>query len=212
MSIVSISMLDARLPGNADSSDATSAVNRASSFVNTWAKDYLPFDDYQVSPETILSPAEIGEICLKASEAFYFLEIGQRNRDGNEDTGWYNFLYGNDEVEGLRQRLEKIRIEPTWESQTISLDSNNAMQLGSRNSTTGTFEKVIPYQANISGTSSALQRCDDFFIRKGGVYNDEYNDAWYLDVNRGVTTTNGTVHYLRTYRKDAKDYADYKGT
>ena len=188
----------------------TYAVNRATSFVNTWAKDYLPFDDYQESPETILAPPEIGEFCLKAGEAFYYLETGQRNRDGNEDVGWNNFLYGNDETEGLKDRLKTIRIEPTWERQTISLDSNNVMLLGTRNSTTGAFERVIPYKANITGTSTALQRNDEFIIRRGGDYDDEYHDAWYLDVDSNASVTNGTIHYLRTYRKDAKDYAEYK--
>jgi hypothetical protein len=213
-------MLNDRLPGTAVSSDLTLAVNRATSFVNTWAKDYLPFDDYQISPEAILAPAEVGDICLSAAEAYYFLEIGQRNRDGTERTFWNEFLYGTktkgskssaDDVPGLKSQLMEIRIEPEWQSQTISLNSDNVMLIGTRNSTTGAFEKIVPYLANITGTATDLQRNDEFVIRKGGFYDDEFYQAWYLDVDSGNSVTGGTLHYLRTYRKDAKDYADYKG-
>ncbi len=211
MTIVSISMLSDRLPGTAASADLTLAVNRATSFVNTWAKDYDPFDDYQESPESILAPPEIGDICLSAAEAFYYKEIGQRSRDGNETGYWQQYLYGDSEMMGLRQQLMEITIEPTWETQTISLNSNNAMIIGSRTTTGGMWTRVIPFTAQvISGGSSVWVCPDDWSIRKGGNYTDEYPDAWYLDANTG-SSVEGSLRYRRTYRNDAMDYARYRG-
>lgn len=207
MAIVSVSMLSNRLPGSPSGSDLTLAVNRASSFVNTWAHKYDPFDDYQESPEAILAPAEIGELCLISAEAFYYKQIGQRSRNGDEVQKWHEFLYKGEG--SIRYQLEHIKIEPEWKTQTISLNSDNAMIIGSRTTTGGMWPRVIPFTAQvISATSNVWITPDDWYIRKGGLYDDEYRDAWYLDCDSG-SSVEGTLRYMRTYRNDHLDYARY---
>lgn len=206
MAIISISMLSNRLPGSPSGSDLTLAVNRASSFVNTWAQRYDPFDDYQESPESILAPAEIGELCLSAAEAFYYKQIGQRNRNGDEVQKWHDYLYGDN---GLKKQLQTIKIEPEWKTQAISLTSDNVMVIGSRTVTGGMWPRVIPFTAQvISATTNVWVYPDDWYIRKGGLYDDEYRDAWYLDCDNG-SQVEGTLRYMRTYRSDGLDYARY---
>jgi len=206
MAIVSVSMLSARLPGSPSGTDLTLAVNRASSFVNTWANRYDPFDDYQESPESILAPAEIGELCLISAEAFYYKQIGQRSRNGEEAQRWHEFLYGKD---GIKKQLVDIRIEPEWKTQTISLTSDKTMVIGSRTTTGGMWPRVIPFTAQvISATNNVWIYPDDWYIRQGGLYDDEYCDAWYFDCDSG-SSVEGTLRYMRTYRNDNIDYARY---
>lgn len=202
MTIVSINMLSNRLPGVAASSDLTLAVNRASGFVNTWAIRYDPFDDYQESPEDILAPAEIGGICLEVAESEYYLEIGQVERDGNDSFTWSDFK------DLKKEELKTINIEPTWETQTISLNSDNVMVIGSRSTTGGMWPRIIPGTAQVIDGSNVWARMDDWIIRKGGCYDDEWPDAWYLDVNRGSSVA-GTLRYMRSYRNDTRDYMKY---
>ena len=202
MTIVSIDMLSNRLPGVEASSDLTLAVNRASGFTNTWAIHYDPFDDYQESPEEILAPAEIGSICLEVAEAEYYLEIGQVERDGNDSFTWSDFK------DIKKEELKTINVEPTWETQTISLNSDNVMVIGSRSTTGGMWPRIIPGTAQVIDGSNVWARMDDWVIRKGGYYDDEWPDAWYLDVNRG-SSVSGTLKYMRTYRNDTRDYMKY---
>ena len=197
-------MLSARLPGVSSGASLTYAVNSATAFVNTWtSRKYDPWDDFQESPEVILAPAEIGEICLQVAEAYYFIDIGQTTRDGNEDLYWDDFL------ERKKEELKEIGVSPTWETQTISLDSNDCMLIGSRSATGGMWPRVIPFTAQvISATTNIWIQPDDYTIRMGGDYTDEYPDAWYLDVNTG-SSVEGTLRYMRTYRKDTIDYMRY---
>ncbi len=210
MSIISTSMLSARLPGTPDSSYLQLSVNRATSFVNTWATKYDPFDNYQESPEEILAPDEIGEICLLAAEAFYYKQIGQRSRNVDEVQYWNAVLYGGEGITSLKTQLGDIEIEPTWETQTISLNSNHVMVIGSRTTTGGMWPRIIPFTAQaISGGSNTWTQPEDWYIRTGGNYNDEYWDAWYFDVTSG-SSVEGTLRYMRTYRNDGIDYARYR--
>jgi len=204
MAIISTTMLSDRIPGTADATALSNAVSKATAFVNTYAsKHYDPFDDYLDSPETILAPDEIGEICLQVAEAYYYLNIGQTSRDGNDRAVWKEIL------DGYRAELKEIHVAPTWETQAISLNSNNCMIIGSRTLTGGMWPRVIPQTAQvISNTSSVWLYPDDWFIRKGGMYDDEYYDAWYFDVNRGSSVA-GTLRYMRTYRCDGYDYLKY---
>jgi len=212
MSIISTTMLSARLPGTADASTLQLAVTRATSFINTWAIKYDPFDDYQESPEEILAPDEIGEMCLLAAEAYYYKQIGLRSRNSDEMQYWNAILYGGEGVTGLKTQLKDIKIEPTWETQTISLNTYNCMLIGSRTATGAMWPRVIPFTAQvISGGSSVWVQPDDWYIRTGGQYNDEYWDAWYLDVTSG-SSVEGTLRYMRTYRNDGLDYARYNSS
>ncbi len=210
MTIISIAMLQDELPTDASDSnnEITYAVNRGNSFVNTYAEAYEPFDDFTESPEEVQAPPQIGRICLDASKAFYYLGIGEVSRDGNEVSFWNAVLYGENGNGGLKQQLKDIKIEPTWQTQNIRLDSNDAMVIGSRQSSSGRFPKVIPYLANVNQGSGVYNINDDFVIRRGGNYDDEWRDAWYLEVQRG-DITGGTLQYLRSYRIDSFDYAKY---
>ena len=204
MTIISSNMLSARLPGTANTDDLSLAINRATGFVNTWAIHYDPFDDFQASPEAILAPAEIGSVCLEIAEAEYYLEIGQVERDGNDSFTWHDFK------ELKKDELKSIEIAPTWETETISLNSDNVMGLGSRTTTGGMWPRVIPYTAQVISGSTVWARNDDWTIRRGGAYDDEWPDRWYLDANRGSSVT-GTIRYMRTYRNDQRDYMMYMG-
>jgi hypothetical protein len=202
MTIISTAMLDSRLPGTANSTSLTNAVNRASGFVNTWAVKYDPFDDFQESPEAILAPPEIGEICLQCGEAFYFLDIGQTRRDGNDELYWDEFL------ERKRTELMSISVSPTWETQTISLNSDKAMVIGSRTVTGGMWPRAIPFNAQvISGSSNTWINFDDFTVNQGGFHDNEYPDAWYFYAE--TSSVEGTLRYMRTYRNDHMDYLSY---
>jgi len=202
MSIISTSMLTSRLPGISDGDTALNVINRGTSFVNTWtSKRYDPWDDFTESPEAAVAPYEIVEICLEVSEVFYYLDIGQKSRDGNDLTVYHDFL------KGKKEELLSIDISPTWHNQAISLNSNKNMVIGNR--TSGTWTRVIPFNANIiSNGTSIWTHPQHWTIRKGGNYVDEYTDAWYLDCNTGYSVE-GTLKYMRTYRKDCMDYARY---
>ena len=211
MTIISTSMLSNRLPGVAAGSDLTSAVNRASAFVNTWAQDYDPFDDFQESPEVILAPAEIGSVCLEVAEAEYYIEIGQVQRDGNDDFTWHDFKALK------KEELKEINIEPTWETQAISLNSDYVMLIGSRTTSGGMWPRIIPFTAQVISASgdSAVQwvQPDDWQVILGGenitrVNSSQFPDAWYLVVNRG-SAVEGTLRYMRTYRNDTIDFMRY---
>ncbi len=209
MTIISSSMLSARLPGTANGTYLSLAVTRASGFVNTWATKYDPFDDFQESPEAILAPAEIGEICLEIAEQMYFTQIGQTTRDGLEEFSIEDFMLRK------REELKEIRIEPTWETQTISLNSDNVMVIGSRSTTGGMWPRVIPFTAQVisaSGDSSVQWiQPEDWEILQGGngetsgSGSNQFPDAWYLVVDTG-SSVEGTLRYQRTYRNDMFDY------
>jgi hypothetical protein len=212
MTIISTSMLSARLPGTATSTHLTDAVNRASAFVNTWAINYDPFDDYQESPEAILAPQDIGEICLEVGVAMYYKARGQITHDGLID----------ETIDGqlLRKRteLKEIQIEPTWSTQTISLNSDNVMVIGSRTTTGGMWPRIIPFTAQvISANGDATTQWvqpDDWEIVRGGdnKFNNsgssQFPDAWYFVVDSG-SSVEGTLRYMRTWRNDTRDYMRY---
>lgn len=203
MSIVSINMLSARIPGSPSGADLLKAVNRATGFVNTWTSmNYDPWQDFQASPELTLAPVEIAEECLEIAETMYYIEIGEIQRDGEGRNLHQEFL------KDKRESLQTINVMPTWESQTISLDSNNRMVIGTRDSVTGVWPRVIPFNAEVvSSSSSTWIRGEDWYIRRGGVNQNEFGNAWYFDAQSSSVA--GTLHYLRTYRKDTKDYMNY---
>lgn len=202
--IISVTKLQNRLPTGAKNTNnqITDAVNMATTFVNGWAEHYDPFDEFSVSPDTVNAPANIESICLEVGEAFYFRNIAQIDRNGEEMTFWNDVLNTNKET------LKEINIEPEWIEQTIILDSNDAMIIGDRNGG-GDFPRVIPQKAQIITTGKAVFiRFDDWDIRRGGVYTDQYPDAWYLYAE--TTAMNGHIlRYMRTFRNDSIDYARY---
>jgi len=206
MTIISTTMLTSGLPSDAatDTTQISDAVLEATAFVNTWSsKKYDPFDDYQESPELILAPREIGRICLQVAKAYYYMGVGEIYRDGNENASWELIL------ETYRSQLISIDIQPTWETQAISLNTDNSMVIGSRVTTGGMWPRVIPQTAQvISGAGNTWLYPDDWTITKGGDYDDEYLDAWYLRADTG-STVEGTLRYMRTYRNDGRDYARY---
>ncbi|HUX59530.1 MAG TPA: hypothetical protein VMV77_21330 [Bacteroidales bacterium] len=203
MSIVSINMLSDRIPGTSDGTDLLNAVNRATSFVNTWtSKVYDPWEDFQASPELLLAPQVIGEICIEVAEAMYYMLIGQIQRDGEGNDLWRQLL------DDKKEELQNIDVNPEWKSQAISLDSNKRMVVGTRNTVTGVYPRVIPFNANvISGAGNNWNRGTDYYVRQGGINRDENSDAWYFDAQS--SSLEGTLNYLRTYRKDTKDYMTY---
>ena len=207
MTIISTTHLERELPvGFSNENGALDdAVAQATAFVNTWAKRYYPFDDYQESPLAILAPQDIGRECIEIAKAHYFLRVAQVNRNGDEIAFWYDIL------EQKRDLLKNITVEPTWESQTISLDSNNAMVIGARNTVTGAYHEVIPFRANvISAAGNRWTSTRDWEITLGGRFDDDEPDAWYFYANQdGVE---GTLHYLRTYRNDSADNRRYMRT
>lgn len=197
-------MLTNRLPSDASdaNSDISNAIVRATSFVDTWAYKYDPFDDYQASPEVILAPAVIGEIALEVAEAYYFMGVAQRQRDGD------TLKYYDSILIVKRDELRNANITPVWIEQTVALDSNDCMIIGDRTVTGGMWPRVIPFTAQIINGSTVYVMPDDFTIRKGGANDNEYPDAWYLDTTESSSVA-GTLRYMRTYRNDSHDYMRY---
>lgn len=180
------------------------AVIRATVFVNTYAVNYLEFDAYTVDEGsgdnddtyTINAPHEIEFICLDVAKTMYYMSIDHVNRDGTE---WQRY---KDELDYYKDMLKNINIEPKQYSVAISLNTDNA-QLIARN------QNIIPFSSYItSDTTNIYTNGEDFFIRKGGVYDDEYWDGWYLDANNDPDIE-GTLYYYRSWRKDGKDYIHY---
>jgi hypothetical protein len=202
--IIHTSHLLDELPTDASDTDnrVTDAVNRATGFVNTWtSKRYYPWDDYQTSPLVTRAPYEIVHACIEVGKAFYYMRIGQIFRDHGENVAWQAVL------DYYKDYLGSIEVQPTWEEQSISLNSNNAMVIGDRNAG-GAWPQVIPQTAQvISDASNVWLQPDDWYIRKGGEYTDEHYDAWYFYAES--SSTEGTLRYQRTYRKDGMDYARY---
>jgi hypothetical protein len=205
MTIISTVHLERELPpGFTNENDALGdAVAEASAFVNTYARNYDPFDDFSASPLEILAPREVGRICIEVAKNFYFLRIGESSRNGEE------IAFREAMLDKKITQLQKLNIEPTWESQAISLDSNNAMVIGSRNTTTGRYPRVLVTTLNnvVSAAGNVWTWSEDWEISKGGRFDDEEPSAWYFYANQdGVE---GTLHYLRTYRNDTFDYMKY---
>lgn len=202
--IISTAWLLRELPpgANDDDDEITDAVFQATDFVNTWANKYDPFDEYDTSPDAPRAPHVIVRATLEVAKAIYFLRIGQIFRDGQEQTSWQDVLaYYQD-------YLMKVQVSPEWKTQAVSLDSNNAMVIGSL--TTGhMYPRVIPQTAQvISGSSNTWLQPDDFTIAKGGRYDDDDPQAWYLYADS--SSVEGTLRYMRTYRNDFLDYGKYQ--
>lgn len=202
--IISVARLLRELPPGAsnDNNQVTDAVDQATDFCNTWAIKYDPWDEYDTSPDTPRAPNSIVRICLEVGKAYYHMAIGEIWRNREEQTTWEQVLAF------YETRLKTIKVAPTWEEQTISLGSDNAMVIGSRTNTGGMWPRVIPQTAQvISGTTVYLQP-DDWHISKGGEFDNEYRDAWYLYAES--SSLSGTLRYMRTYRSDGYDYATYQ--
>jgi len=206
MAIISVSQLDAQLPSDAndDNGDITDAVNRSSGFINTWtSRHYDSWDDYDSTASAVRAPEEIVYQCLEVGKAMYFQGIGQNTRNGEEVAFW------KDMIESYKAELQIIKVAPTWEEQTISLNSNNAMIIGNRNGG-GTWTRVLPFRSNVvSDASNVWTLPGDWIICEGGRYDDEYRDAWYFYAES--SSVEGTLRYMRTYRNDSLDYATYMG-
>lgn len=209
MSIISVTQLDNELPADASnaSGEMTDAVSQATGFINTWTSmHYDPFDDYYIDPtspsvEIAPAPAIVQRMCLEVAKAFYFMSVGERYRDGLEKTSWAEYL------DGIKTDLKMLSVAPEWKTQTISLDTSNAMVIGSR-SALGFWPRVIPQTAQVvSATTNIWIPPDDWFIGQGAGLADEYPGAWYF--YGGSSSVEGTLRYMRTYRNDAIDYGRY---
>jgi len=202
MSIISTDYLQSEMfTSGFDTSAASKAVVRASNYINTWtSKHYYPWEDYQASPDVPLAPAEIVQICVELSKVYYFLYTNESAADGNRN----NEMYAIETIQ--KEKLLSIDVAPEIKSLTISLDNNKSQVIGTQNSSSGRFPQVIPYNASIiSGAGNVWAYNEDFYIRRGGCYNNEHYDAWYLESD--TSSLEGTLKYLRTYRNDGKDYA-----
>jgi len=202
MSIISTDYLQSEMfTSGFDTAAASKAVARATNFINTWtSKHYYPWEDYQASPDLPLAPSEIVQICVELSKAYYFLYTNESNADGNRNEEMYGI------IEFQKNELLSINVAPEIKRLSITLSSNRTQIIGSQNTTTGRFPQVIPFNANvISDSGNVWTYGEDYYIRRGGAYDDEYRDAWYLDSDK--SDLEGTLCYLRTYRNDGQDYA-----
>lgn len=212
MSIISVSYLKAELPNDANNLNKllTKSVNRASSYINTWtSKRHYPFSDYDTTTGEPTAPDEIVFYCTEVAKAFYFSSIGEVSRSGEERSFWLSHL------NEIKKDLQELKVSPEWLSDTISLDSNNVMSLGGSASNHGVFN-IIPHNAEITGGTSQWVRNDDWKIVKGEFLNQAYigdyiTDSWYL-YSTVSDSLDGTIHYMRTFRKDGGDYAIYSRT
>jgi len=205
MAIISATTLIAELPTDAPNSNSEiqDAVDRASAFVDTWTSNkYYPWDSFTASPLTINAPSEIEHACIQVAVALYKQRIAERSRDGQE------IVSNGEMLEYWRQYLQSIDVSPTWETETISLDSSTlSMGLGSRTNSI-VWTQVIPQTVQVtSGSGNVWTQPDDFEVTLGGRYNNEYRDRWYLRADS--SSFEGTVRYMRSYRSDGLDYARY---
>lgn len=199
-------MLENELSNDAENNnnEITRAVNSATGFINTWTSNrYDIWDNYNTDNDVPRAPDIIVAYCLRVAKMYYKEAIGEVWRDGGEDKSI------TDVLAEIKKELMKIIVPSEYTTQAISLDSNYSMLIGSRTTTSGQWTRVIPFNAHItSGGSSVYVINDDFWINKGGYYTDEYPDAWYLRTNQG-SSVEGTLNYMRTYRKDCADYIMY---
>lgn len=204
MSIIPVSLLESELPDSAENNnnELTKAVNRATSFVNTWtSKKYDPWDNFTTNDVT-LAPDVIVEIAVGVAVLFYRKTSGDVSRDGED-----NDLY-IESKEDFKTELMDIIVPPKFQTLTIDLDSNDSMVIGSRTTTTGIWTRVLPANSHItSATTNIYVYGEDFTISKGGYNEDEYPEAWYLRAED--SNVEGTLNYMRTFRKDMHDYLVY---
>ncbi len=204
MSIIPVSLLESELPDSAENNnnELTKAVNRATSFVNTWtSKKYDPWDNFTTNDVTV-APDAIVEIAVEVAKMFYQKTAGVVWRDGED-----NDLYA-DAKENFKTELMDIIVPPEFQTLTISLDPNDSMVIGSRTTTTGIWTRVLPAFSHITSASVNIYVYgEDFAISKGGYNEDEYPDAWYLRAED--SNVEGVLSYQRTYRKDMHDYLVY---
>lgn len=206
MAIISVSMLENELSDDAENNnkEMTRAVNSASGFVNSFtSKKHDIWDDYDTDDDIPRAPDIIVAYCLRVSKMYYKEAIGEVWRDGGENETIRTVL------DDIKKELVELAVPPEFKTQAVSLDSNSSMIVGSRTTTSGQWTRVIPFNAHITtGVSSVYVINDDFWIDKGGYYTDEYPEAWYLRTNSG-SSVEGTLSYMRTYRKDSADYIAY---
>lgn len=203
MPIIPESMLENELPNDAENNnkEITRAVNSATGFVNSYTSNrYDIWDNYDSSNDIPRAPDVIVAYTLKIAKIYYYQAIGDVWRDGGEAVTFQEV------IDSQKNELLKLLVPPDWNTQAVSLDSNYCMVIGSRTTTSGTWTRVIPKNAHItSDGSSTYVINDDFWINKGGEFDNEYQDAWYLRTNYG-SSVEGTLNYMRTYRKDMADY------
>ncbi len=194
MSIISIAQLNQELPSDAGNSnnEKTKAIVQATSFCNTWAKNYLPFEDFDPSTGDTLAPDIIVRICLDIAVTFYLEAIGEVNRDGDQRAFLTEFR------EKKERELKEITIEPVQQTKTIAINADRAMLIDRH-------AEIIPNSAYVSSlTTNVWNPREDWFIRRGGLNDNEHFDSWYFYSN--ATDIEGTLTYFRTYRNDAIDY------
>jgi len=205
MSLITVEYLQDELDEGASNENGllTKAINRATASINTWAsRRYDPFEDFDITNNIPLAPDEIIAVCVEVAKAYYFLSLGEVSRNGEEQAYWKTIL------DAHKTDLYKLEITPKWETQPIALDSNDSMLIGTQTAS-ARFPRIIPQNAYIiSGASAVWSKNSHWVITKGQSFDDEHPDAWYL---RGLDNTiEGILYYMRSYRKDGKDYAIYQ--
>jgi hypothetical protein len=204
MSIIPVSMLENFLPADAENNNTelSNAVNSASGHVNSWTSNkYDTWDNYNETNGKPRAPFNIVDYTLKIAKVIFQQNTNSVSRGGDDDP--------DELLKTYEDALKIIQVPPSFIDQTISLDSNGSQIIGSRTTTTGKWTRVVPADSHItSGGSSVYVYNDDFWINKGGDYDNEYTDAWYLRTNTG-SSVEGTLSYRRTYRNDMHDYLTY---
>ena len=205
MSIIPVSLLESELPNDAENNnqELNKSVVRASNFVNSWtSKKYDPWDNYNSGDDTTRAPDEIVEITVAVAKLYYQKIAGDIWRNGEDDESF------TDAKVFYRNELEAISITPVFLTQTIVLDDNDSMVIGSRTTTAGIWTRVLPANAFVTSAGIVIYTYgDEFCITKGGTNEDEYSDAWYLRAS--TSSVEGVLSYMRTFRKDMADYLIY---
>lgn len=201
MSIISVERLSNELPNDASNADGilSLVVNRASVLVKAHTSNrYDSWDDYDSSTGEAKAPYEIEFICMEVAKAMYFLAIGQVDNDG------FGRNIHTQYIKDTKKDLQKIDISTVTLTQNVSLDANDAMLIGER--VNNIWTRVIPQVCHVeTATSNTWIKDVDFVVRKGGTNTDEYFDAWYLYALD--TSLEGVLHYVKTFRSDAGNYA-----
>ena len=205
MSLITIEYFQKELDDSASNENGllTKAINRATASINTWSsRKYDPFESFDVTNNTPLAPDDIIAICIEIAKAYYFLSLGEVSRAGEEKAYWKTLL--ND----YKKDIQEIDISPVWKDQTISLNTYDNMLIGTQTASLQ-FHRVIPHNAYVlSGATAIWGKETHWTITKGYVYEDEHPDGWYF---RALDSdVEGTLYYMRSYRKDGKDYASYQ--
>lgn len=197
--IISTTHLGQLLKGTLDNTTATAVVEAATSFVNTNALRYHPFDTI-ADDGTTQAPAIIVMYCKEIAKTMYLQAIGQTKRDGNETEDLQDVLdYYQDKL-----RDTKFQIEPAIIAKTISLNSNGSMLIA-RGQEILTYHPLCRVESADSPQNEWNQD-EHWHIRRGTTDDEsEFSDGWYFDAETYKDDIEGTLYYARSFRNDGWD-------